>query len=395
MPSILVGGDVCPTGPNEPLFRAARADAIFNDLLPEFERADFRVVNLECPLVAENHPIRKVGGPVLRAARDCVSGLVAAGIDAVGLANNHIMDQGEAGLRSTIEVCVGAGIGCFGAGPNLAAAGRILVREVGGLRVGFYGIADSWFGSVAGADRWGANPRDTVEVARSLRRELPGLDFLVVLLHAGSEHYPYPSPGLRRFCRFLAEAGAGAVICQHSHCAGSYEHHEGVPIVYGQGNLVFSSPTTRATWHEGFLVRLNISGAHECSAEWVPHCQSPGEPGVRRMAAAREKEFRAELARRSREMEANGFVEREWTGYCRQKKRDFENDLFHPYRSRLLRVLSRRLPSFGKWLRPNRSRLMLRYYVQCETHREVLLTMLADETDTPRSGGAEVEAECD
>ena len=41
MTVLLIGGDVCPIGRNESLFRNGRVEGIFNDLLPEFEQADF------------------------------------------------------------------------------------------------------------------------------------------------------------------------------------------------------------------------------------------------------------------------------------------------------------------------------------------------------------------
>jgi len=379
MPAILVGGDVCPLGPNESLFREGRAGAIFGDLLPELERADFRVVNLECPLVTDRSPIRKVG-PVLAVSKDCVNGLRAAGIDAVNLANNHIMDQGEVGLRSTIDACASAGIGFFGAGSNRTEAGRVFIREVKGIRIGFYGVVDMW-PCLAGSHRWGANPIDVLDVAKTFRRELPALDFLVVLVHAGSEHFQYPSPGLQRLCRFLAEEGAGAVICQHSHCPGCYEFYEGTPIVYGQGNLVFHWSGDRATWHEGLLVRLDLTGRRECGVEWVPYCQSPKEPGIRRMSAAREREFLDELARRAGEIQVDGFVEAKWAEFCQERRHGYEGVLYH--RANWLPRTLRRL-HVSDWLYSDESRALVRLFIQCETHREVLLKILGDEAE--RSG---------
>jgi hypothetical protein len=357
MPSIIIGGDVCPRGPNEPLFKQGRADAIFGDLLPEFGRADIRVVNLECPLVADLTPIRKVG-LALGVSKDCVNGLRAAGIGAVNLANNHILDQGEAGLRSTIDACAAAGIGCFGAGSNLAQAGRVFVREVNGIRIGFYGVVDRW-PCLAGVDSWGANPIDALDVAKSFRKELPALDFLVVLVHAGSEHFQYPSPGLQRLCRFLIEEGAGAVICQHSHCAGCYEFYDGVPIVYGQGNLIFHWSGDSATWYEGFLVRLDIRGRRDCSAEWV-------------------KEFLDELSGRAREIQADGVVGRKWAELCEKRRRGYEGAMYHS--SNWLPSTLTRL-HLDKWLYSDESRALVRLFIQCETHRELLLKILGDEAE--------------
>jgi poly-gamma-glutamate synthesis protein (capsule biosynthesis protein) len=147
---------VCPIGRNEALFRGRAAGAIFDGLLPEFAQADFTVVNLECPLTVEGTPIDK-DGRALRAHADCMAGLGAAQIRAVNLANNHILDYGEAGLRSTIGACDQAGLDHFGAGANFAEAGRMLFRDVAGFKVGFLGAAEREF-NMSGHHTWGAYP---------------------------------------------------------------------------------------------------------------------------------------------------------------------------------------------------------------------------------------------
>ena len=110
MTTLLIGGDVCPTARDTALFEQGSADRLFQDLHGEFEAADFSVVNLECPLIARKSPIEK-DGPALGAPVGCTDGLKAAGIDAVNLANNHILDHGEQGLLSTLGALAGAGVG--------------------------------------------------------------------------------------------------------------------------------------------------------------------------------------------------------------------------------------------------------------------------------------------
>ncbi len=53
MINILIGGDICPIGRNQPFFVRGDAKSIFGDLLVEFEKADLSVANLECPLIDE------------------------------------------------------------------------------------------------------------------------------------------------------------------------------------------------------------------------------------------------------------------------------------------------------------------------------------------------------
>ncbi|MBK1654993.1 CapA family protein [Allochromatium vinosum] len=374
MTALLIGGDLCPMGRNEALFRESRAEAVFNDLLPEFQQADLAVVNLECPLIKHRSPIQK-DGVALGASVECVQGIKAAGIGLVNLANNHILDHGEAGLRSTLAALDDAGIEYFGGGGNLEEAGRVAFHQVGQFRIGFLGVAEHEF-TIAGRASCGANPLDVIECVRTLRRNRQECDFLIVLVHGGREHYRYPTPRLRQVCRFLVEEGASAVICQHSHCVGCYELHQKAPIVYGQGNLLFDASAAKpAAWREGLLVKLMLEETGTCRAEWIPFSQSLEAPGVRRMPPGEAEALLAGFEARSREIATEGFVERKWLEYCRKEKYLYASRIRG--HNRLLRVLNRKL-RFSDWLYSRTTKLILRNVVECETHREALETLWRD-----------------
>ena len=94
MSTIIIGGDVCPRGTIEDAFKNGEEEKILNNVLPVFKDADFRLINLECPLIIKESPIEK-DGPVLGVNIKAINGLKAMGLDAVNLANNHILDHGE------------------------------------------------------------------------------------------------------------------------------------------------------------------------------------------------------------------------------------------------------------------------------------------------------------
>jgi poly-gamma-glutamate synthesis protein (capsule biosynthesis protein) len=170
------------------------------------------------------------------------------------------------------------------------------------------------------------------------------------------------------------DEGAQAIICQHSHCPGSYEEYRGSLIVYGQGNLIFDAPSVRRPeWHRGFLVKLRLGSQEKIlSYEFVPYCQSQGQPGARRLSGESATAFLAELAERRREIETDGFVERAWSDHCRSQKYLYSSRLRG--HGRLLRFLNRKL-HLADWLVSRESRLDQRNVVECETHREVLETL--------------------
>jgi poly-gamma-glutamate synthesis protein (capsule biosynthesis protein) len=270
MPTVLIGADICPIEANTQYLIRGDTETLFHDLLPEFEAADLVLANLECPLIERPSPIRKTG-PTFGEAPSCINGIKAGGIDVLCLANNHILDHGAAGLANTLKVCAEAGIATVGAGRNLAEARKILIRELGGVRVGILAVAEHEF-SIATRDSWGANPLDPVDVVRNVRAQWDQFDYLIVLVHGGDE-FLVPSPRIKETCRFMIEMGANAVLVQHPHVLGGYEEYQGGHIVYGQGALLMDEAIyrDRKSFHEGFLVKLLIGND--------PEVLDPGEVG--------------------------------------------------------------------------------------------------------------------
>ena len=377
MIKMLVAGDTCPIGKAHDLFATAQVDRLFTDLLPVMRTADLMSINLECAFsTGKGKPIKK-DGPALGVSPACINGFIAAGINVVNLANNHCMDFGDEGLNAVIEGCKKANIDCLGAGKNVAMASEILIKEINGIRVGFLGMAEHEF-SIAGVNSWGANPLDLIAFTRKIRTERMQFDFLIVFIHGGKEYYPYPTPKLQDICRFLVEMGAGAVICQHSHCPGCYEIYQDAPIIYGQGNFVFDKQNARnESWYQGFLVELEIDETIKCKMKLLPYLQFFREPCVKLMLGEEKQHFMAEIERRSQEIKTACFVRDNWQAYCRQHKYTYFSRL-HGH-NRLWRVLNR-IIHFSDWC-PSSKKMMMRNVVECETHREVLETLWRENED--------------
>jgi poly-gamma-glutamate synthesis protein (capsule biosynthesis protein) len=345
---------------------------LFNDLLPEFELAELVLANLECPLVERLTPILKTG-PNFGEPTDCIKGVQQAGIDILNVGNNHILDQGAQGLKSTLEVCKSAGVSTVGAGENLECARRILVLPAGGLRVGFLSMAEQEF-SIATKTTAGANPLDLMDFVRNTRERRADYDYLVVLLHGAHEFQPI-TPRIQNTCRFLIEMGANAVMVQHPHSLGGYENYRGGHIVYGQGALLMDEAIYRdlPSFHEGILVKLNLESDSTSTMELIPFRQSDPEPGARRMRPEQEGQFLKRLTARSEQIMDPAFVEAEWMQFCESNE--------HSYRSIMFgfgRILARlnRGGAVERWFPRKRALLQSKNLACCETHREAVETII-------------------
>lgn len=371
MATVVIGADICPIGFNIPYFENADAQKLFDDLTPELQRASLAIANLECPLIEKSAPITKTG-PNFGVAPAAIDAIKKGGISLLTLANNHIMDHGPLGLQTTLRTCAKAGIDTVGAGENLAAARRILVRKVGNLRIGILAVAEHEF-SVATDNSPGANPIDIIDFVRNVTENRSSFDYLIVLLH-GSHEFHAPTPRIQNTCRFMIEMGANAVIVQHPHCLGGYENYRGGHIVYGQGALLMDEAIYRdlKSFHEGFLVKLSIADDLTSSMDLIPFVQSDPAPGARRMPPEREREFRRALWKRSEAIKDKAFVEEEWIRFCQERKHGYLSALLG--HNRILRKFNKH-GLITKFFHGKRPLLGTRNIVNCETHREAIQTI--------------------
>lgn len=377
---VLIAGDLCPIFRGRDTFLTLSSEQVFGGLAPVIREADLSITNLECPLIRSPSPIGKVGH-TLSAPTECARRIRMAGFSVVNMANNHIRDHGGSGVLSTIEACRGEGLPVVGAGASPPDARRVLTQTIAGIRVGVLGACEHEF-SIVGIGRPGANPIDPSELWKETASADRNWDVLVVLLHSGMGDYPYPTPKQQALCRHLVDLGAAAVICQHSHCPGAYETYRNGLIVYGQGNLFFDwEPSPGRGWHQGFAIRLWLGPDGMRRFEFAPFVQCRDEAVVRTDDRSENDEIMGGVEERSREILEDGRVAELWEEHCRRETLSYltmlQGNRFHH------RILGR---LFGpaimrRWFPRGHSAQLLLNLVRCETHREVLETVLSEQAE--------------
>ena len=204
--NIIIGADLVPTKSNIELFEKGDVDTLIGRELTDIIRsADYRIFNLEVPLVNESSPIKKCG-PNLIAPTQCISAYKAMEIDLLTLANNHILDQGIKGLDSTIKTLKKADISYIGVGNSIKDASKPKIINCEGKKIGIYACVEHEF-TVATEKESGANPIDLLETPDHIVELKKQCDYVIVLYHGGKEQYRYPSPNLQKTCRKLEEKG--------------------------------------------------------------------------------------------------------------------------------------------------------------------------------------------
>lgn len=236
---------------------------------------DYLLFNLEAPIINEDkmEPIPK-NGPNLSMYADSLSCLLKYNQKIImSGANNHLGDFGEEGVHSTLKFLKDNEILKIGCGKNISEASKPLILKDNVVLVA---IAENEFG-MANDDKAGANPlkiEENLIQVMNLSRD----DYNVVIyFHGGNEYSPIPNPFIKRLYRSFIDAGAKAVIGNHTHCPQGYEVYKEGLIFYSLGNFVFEKRVFHGLkdklkqmikklirydgpnfWNIGYLVALDI-----------------------------------------------------------------------------------------------------------------------------------------
>ena len=363
---ISILGDVCPTND----YRKFWDDKIaFNTVSSLIKNSDLSIVNLECPATNYDKPLKKCG-PCLKAKPQDVELLKNAGFNLISLANNHIKDFNEQGVLDTIENLKKNNIAFVGAGENQEDAKKAYFIEIKGKKIGVISYCEKEF-NVATKTQAGANFFDVYESPEYVAKCKEQCDYLIILYHGGIEYYAYPSEVLQKKCRLLIRMGADVVLCQHSHCIGTYEYYNDGYILYGQGNGVYGYRKNSPSWNEGLLVNIEIGNTVTIS----PVLLTAKEEGIVLADNEFSEKRLTQFDEQSKKLDDKEFLQKEWISFC--KKIGALNRPLLYGKSRIFIKLNRITKNrLFKAFMPKKREMATMNLIRCDAWREVITTLL-------------------
>jgi poly-gamma-glutamate capsule biosynthesis protein CapA/YwtB (metallophosphatase superfamily) len=230
--------------------------------------SDYAVANGEGPITVIDQPWDPDQVWSYNAQPEAAQALADYGFDAVGFANNHIMDRGPEGISDTRDHIESNQMTFFGAGLDLAEAEIPLLIETPYGLVGVVGLGDDW-----GKDRTAtANQAGTVSLSKtSIRRGYQlardaGADWVVGYVHWG-RNYADITIAQRRWAREFAREDYDLVVGHGAHSIQPVEIINGMPVIYSVGNFVFGTPGRFTEDFPGFglvvKAELQTNGFHQ------------------------------------------------------------------------------------------------------------------------------------
>ena len=224
---------------------------IWGDALKQWEQIapDVKLINLETSITSSDDYAREKEIHY-RMNPENIPCLTAAQIDCCSLANNHVLDWGDAGLRETLATLKRANVKTAGAGLTRAAAeapavmevpdkGRVLVFS---MATGDSGVPRSW---KAKEDQLGINllpdlSTDTVHRLGQLIQQVKRpQDLAIVSIHWGGNWGYQILDRQQKFAHQLVDrAGVDLIHGHSSHHVKGIEVYQGKLILYGCGDFL-------------------------------------------------------------------------------------------------------------------------------------------------------------
>ena len=245
---------------------------------------DFRIANLESPMLISHAHIESLKEEEGEGAHLCMYSdahstfFDTLDVNAYTLANNHIFDYGESGLKDTIEWMVQRGKKYAGASTSENDAYEPLIVEDNDAKLAVYSICENEFGIAVG-NKAGAAGVNYKIIFDSILAWGERVDGIIIVFHGGNEYYPFPSPRQKELYHRLVDIGADMIIGMHSHCPVGKEIYKGKELYYGLGNFFFPKKSFSLYPNDnyGYVVRVHLENKRFIASEIFPYnCDDAG-----------------------------------------------------------------------------------------------------------------------
>lgn len=208
-----------------------------------FAGTDLSIVNLEgpinpAPLVPEtNHSL------VFNFQPNTVDVLKYMGVNAVSLANNHTLNNGQKGLSNTKKVLPENGIAYVGQDAVFNDESVKIFENGGAIKL-----------AVITIDCLNTNN----DLTATIKKQKDLGNKVLVYPHWGTEYEQIHSSSQEKLAHSWVDAGADFVFGGHPHVIQDAEVYNGKPIFYSMGNLLFDQDFSPET-QRGLIVAVKMS----------------------------------------------------------------------------------------------------------------------------------------
>lgn len=207
------------------------------------EEADIAFINQETLMAGEGYAWSYY--PRFNSPQEVGKTLANVGFDIINIANNHMLDKGGAGLRSTIAFWRSQPVLLIGDYLSRDELSEVDIYEYEGLKIAFVSFTYGTNGLQLAAGREEVIPYlDREFVTARMEQAKAAADLVIASCHWGDENVFTPNAQQREYAQLLCDLGADVIIGHHPHVIQTVEWLQSEDggqrtlCIYSLGNLM-------------------------------------------------------------------------------------------------------------------------------------------------------------
>ncbi|SDD08915.1 poly-gamma-glutamate synthesis protein (capsule biosynthesis protein) [Terribacillus halophilus] len=223
-------------------------DPMFGDIKPYLGESTLTVANQESIMGGEALGISSY--PTFNSPDEIGNTLKDVGVDVVTMANNHTLDQGEAGVEHATAQYEKIGMAYTGAYRNKDDSEKLTIEKTEGISVAFLSYTYGTNGiAIPDGKDYLVNLIDKQKIKEDIKKAKQEADAIIVSLHFGIEYEHDPNDEQKELAQYVADQGATAVLGCHPHVLQPVEWLTGKDgnktlVIYSLGNFIAAQEET-------------------------------------------------------------------------------------------------------------------------------------------------------
>jgi poly-gamma-glutamate capsule biosynthesis protein CapA/YwtB (metallophosphatase superfamily) len=241
----------------------------YGNLLPFFKNGDLNITNLETVIDFKKRKFNKNALKFINKPK-ILGSLTNINTNLVCLANNHIMDNGDVGLKNTIKYLKKYKINHVGAESSLKKIYKPFFFKKNNHKIAVINTSEGEEANEKYNNHVGSSDIESYKVIDQIRSCKENGYLTILIAHAGVEYIPFPPPYIKDIYKNFVDEGADLVVGHHPHVLQGFEIYKKVPIFYSLGNFTMWKKNLRKNCYDSMFLNIKIQDNKISSINLVP-----------------------------------------------------------------------------------------------------------------------------
>lgn len=222
-------------------------DKMFKYVKPIIKKHDLAFCNQESILGGEKIGLKggffkKIGeieNPVFNSPFELGTAVINTGFNLISLANNHVFDNGEIGIRNSLDFWRQQNRIYSGQNNSKIDKEYIKIHSCKGIKYAFisYTTKTNSISTPKGKE-YLVNIYSNETVKNDIEKIRKDVDVVIISIHWGTEYTFKPNNEQRDIAKYLSENGADIIIGHHPHVVQPIEFINNTLVIYSLGNFI-------------------------------------------------------------------------------------------------------------------------------------------------------------